>query len=72
MPCPDQLAMAVALDPQAVVAESVQVRTAVELEGKFGRGMMAIDWNHTDGAPNAHVVTRVHRDVALKMMQAAL
>ena len=72
MPCPDQLAMAVALDPQAVAADVMDVRTAVEVEGKWGRGMLAIDWNRIDGSPNAHLVTRVHQDVALKMMRAGL
>jgi inosine-uridine nucleoside N-ribohydrolase len=72
MPCPDQLAMAVALDPQTVIAEGLRVRTRVELEGQLGRGMMAVDWNRADGAPNVYLVTRVHQDVTLNMMQACL
>ena len=72
MPCPDQLAMAVALDPQAVTAEVLEVRTAVEMEGKWGRGMLAIDWNHIDGCPNVRLVNRVHQDIALTMMRAGL
>jgi inosine-uridine nucleoside N-ribohydrolase len=72
MPIPDQLAMAVALDPASVVDEEVYVLASVEVEGRYGRGMLAIDWNHTGGAPNAHIVTRVHKDVALKIMKSGL
>ena len=72
MPIPDQLAMAIALDPDRVVDEEVFVRASVETEGRYGRGMVAIDWNHTDGDPNVHIVTRVNKDAALELMQAGL
>lgn len=72
MPIPDQLAMAVALRPQEVVSEAVHVKASVEVEGRYGRGMLAIDWNHTSSDANVHIVTRVNRDSALKLMQAGL
>ncbi len=72
MPIPDQLAMAVALDPEGVIDEAVHVLVDVELKGRHGRGMLAIDWNHSGGAANAHIVTRVHKDAALKIMKAGL
>ena len=72
MPIPDQLAMAIALDPERVIEEEVYVRAAVEIEGRYGRGMLAIDWNHASGDPNVHIVTRVHKDAALELMQAGL
>ncbi len=72
MPTPDQLAMAVALHPQEVVEEVVHVRACVEISGRFGRGMLAIDWNHKNGDPNVNIVTRVKKGSTLKMMQAGL
>ena len=72
MPIPDQLAMAIALDPESVIDEEICVRAAVETEGRYGRGMLAIDWNHASGDPNVHIVTRVHKDAALELMQAGL
>ena len=72
MPTPDQLAMAVALNAQDVVETVVHVHASVEVEGRYGRGLLAIDWNHKNGNPNAHIVTCIRKDVALKMLKAGL
>ena len=72
MPIPDQLAMAVALNAQEVVETVFHVRASVEVEGQYGRGMLAIDWNHKNGDPNVHIVTCIRKDVALKMLRAGL
>jgi len=72
MPIPDQLAMAVAIDPESVVAEEAHVLTSVETKGRYGRGLLAIDWNHTSGAPNTHVITCVHKEAAFELMKNGL
>jgi purine nucleosidase len=72
MPIPDQLAMAVALNPEAVVAEETFVLAGVEIEGRYGRGMLAVDWMRTGGDPNIHLVSRVKKEAALKLMKEGL
>lgn len=72
MPIPDQLAMAVALDPAGVIDQVVDVNASVETQGKMGRGMMAIDWNLRSGKPNIHLVTRINKEAALELMKAGL
>ncbi len=72
MPLPDPLTMAIVLDPQ-IVRKSVNVFGAVETTGKWGRGMLAIDWQGiTHNTPNLHLVTEIDRDRFFERLSLSL
>jgi purine nucleosidase len=69
MPLPDPLAMAVALNSGAAT-KTDHVPVSVEVTGKIGRGLMAIDWYRSiKSEPNAHVISEVDFEFVLKLLR---
>ena len=66
-PPPDPLAVAVALDPSIVSAETL-ARIYVDVHYGHGRGITALDLRHAH--PNARVVTAVDETRFLSMIEA--
>jgi purine nucleosidase len=67
-PVPDPLAMAVALD-DSVIRQDVAALVSVDTGHGVGRGLSALDRRHS--WPNTRVVTAVHRERALAMIESA-
>lgn len=72
MPLPDPAAMLVAIETGAVRQEC-HVPVFVETCGRFGRGMMVVDWQQQTGMkPNAHVVTEIDSKQLLQSIRNSL
>ncbi len=69
---PDPLAMAVALDPDGV-QDAPHVALRVETQGRWGRGLTAVDWQGRSGlSPNVHVVRALDPDRAYQWLGRAV
>ena len=69
---PDELAMAIAVEPE-LVTRSEQHSVTVELAGVNTRGQTIVDWFDLTGrAPNVNIVLEVDRERFWKMMQASV
>jgi purine nucleosidase len=67
-PVPDPLAVAIALD-ETVIAAEVVGRMQIDVARGSGRGLSSLD--RRSPRPNARVVTAVHRERALAMIESA-
>jgi len=68
---PDPLAMVVALEPAAVVAEE-RHRLWVETCGQHSRGQSVLDYGRSGQEPNARVVTAMDHEKVLALFRAVL
>ncbi len=69
---PDPLAMAVALD-QDLVQDAPQAAVRVETQGRWARGLTAVDWQGRWELPaNVHVVQALDADRAFDLLYAAV
>ncbi len=69
---PDELAMAVAVEPD-VVARSEAHAVTVELAGTHTRGQTTVDWfDLTDHKPNVNILLEVDRERFWRMMQVSV
>jgi purine nucleosidase len=74
---PDELAVAVALEP-GIVLKSERHCVCVELAGQHTRGQTVVDWNDRTGQGSSHALCAVHlaleldRERLWALMQAAL
>ena len=70
--CADALAMAWALEPEGAL-ELVERPLVVETEGRFSRGLTAVDWNRQTGAADsARILLRYDQGRFEARIQAAL
>lgn len=69
----DELATAVAIDPSLILASENRYYAAVELQGLYTRGQVALDRRHSSGRkPNIEFVTKVDLRKAEKMLLESL
>lgn len=69
---PDELAMAVAVEPEIVVRSELR-HVSVELHGAHTRGTTVVDWFGLTGRePNVHLVLEVNRARFIELLHAAV
>ena len=69
----DLLAVAIAINQDALIKESGQVHVEVELHGKHTRGMTIVDWGHCydglDRNRNIRWISKIHEHVFFEMFE---
>lgn len=69
---PDPLAAAVAIET-AVVQKAEQVSIMIEIDGRVGRGLTAVDWLlRYSNIPNSYVVTEINATKTIDLIRMAL
>ena len=65
----DQIAMATLINPE-IIEEAKELYVTIELEGKYARGQMVVDWlNHLGEKPNIRLLTALNYQEYLKMIK---
>jgi len=68
----DELAMAVALEPE-IVQEVKEHFVSVELNGRYTRGQTTVDWDDFTGLPaNANIILKVDQERFVALMEQGL
>lgn len=69
---PDEMALAIAVEPEIVTKSEHRYMTA-ELRGEHTRGQTTVDWTHATGnAPNVNVVLEINTERFMELLLASV